>query len=161
MTWISQHLLSICLLAPLVAALIMMLVPAERKLAIRLLAAAAGAVTLIVSVTIFFAYDRARAGMQFTERVNWVPGTGISYHLGVDGISVTLVLLTAIIISTGVFASWTVQHRTKEFHIFLLTLVTGVFGVFMSLDLFFFFLFYEVAVLPMYLLIGVWGTAIS
>jgi NADH-quinone oxidoreductase subunit M len=156
--WISQHLLSIALLAPLAAALLTMLIPAERKLAMRLLATAATSVTVLVAVYLFFAYDRAQAGMQFTERVNWVPATGISYHLGVDGISVSLVLLTAIIIFTGIFASWTLEYRTKEFHVFLLTLVTGVFGVFMALDLFFFFLFYEIAVLPMYLLIGVWGT---
>src|SRR5436309_5722140 len=88
-----------------------------------------------------------------------VPPLGINYELGVDGISLLLVLLTAIIIFGGVFASWTIRVRDQEFYALLLTLVTGVFGVFVSLDLFVFFLFYELAVLPMYLLIGIWGSS--
>jgi NADH-quinone oxidoreductase subunit M len=143
---------------PLGTAIFLMLVPKERKLAIRLLSAIAATGTLLVSLYIFFAYDKQAAGIQFEDRAEWVPGLGISYHLGVDGVSISLVLLTAMIIFGGVFASWTVEHRTKEFYILLLTLVTGVFGVFQAQDIFFFFLFYELAVLPMYLLIGIWGT---
>ena len=88
----------------------------------------------------------------------WFQSLGIQYFVGVDGISVAMVILTSIIIFTGVLASWNVETRTKEFFALLLTLVTGVFGVFLSFDLFLFFMFYELAVLPMYLLIGVWGT---
>ena len=88
-----------------------------------------------------------------------MPSLGIAYELGVDGMSLVLVLLTAIIILAGVFASWTVKTRDQEFYALLLLLVTGVFGVFVSLDLFVFFLFYEIAVLPMYLLIGIWGSS--
>ncbi len=83
---------------------------------------------------------------------------GISYFVAADGVSLALVLLTSVVIFCGVFASWTVTNRTKEFYALLLLLVTGVFGVFVAQDLFFFFLFYEIAVLPMYLLIGIWGT---
>lgn len=92
------------------------------------------------------------------ERVPWFESLGIDYLVGVDGVSMSMVILTSIIIFTGVLASWNVVHRTKEFFTLLLVLVTGVFGVFLSFDLFLFFMFYEVAVLPMYLLIGVWGT---
>ncbi|MGK5082022.1 NADH-quinone oxidoreductase subunit M [Bdellovibrionota bacterium FG-1] len=92
------------------------------------------------------------------ERADWFKGLGIQYLLGADGISMSMVILTSIIIFTGVLASWKVENRAKEFFAFLLVLVTGVFGVFLSFDLFLFFMFYEVAVLPMYLLIGVWGT---
>jgi NADH-quinone oxidoreductase subunit M len=88
-----------------------------------------------------------------------VPSVGISYNLALDGMGLVLVLLTAIILFAGVFASWTVKTRGQEFYALLLLLVTGVFGVFVSLDLFVFFLFYEIAVLPMYLLIGIWGSS--
>ena len=88
----------------------------------------------------------------------WFQSLGIQYFVGVDGISMAMVILTSIIIFTGVLASWYVETRTKEFFVLLLTLVTGVFGVFVSFDLFLFFMFYELAVLPMYLLIGIWGT---
>ncbi|MBL7671991.1 MAG: NADH-quinone oxidoreductase subunit M [Bdellovibrionaceae bacterium] len=92
------------------------------------------------------------------EKFDWFSSLGIQYLLGVDGISMAMVILTSIIIFTGVLASWNVENRVKEFFALLLVLVTGVFGVFLSFDLFLFFMFYEVAVLPMYLLIGVWGT---
>ena len=98
-------------------------------------------------------------GFQFFEELPLVPTLGISYQLAIDGMSLVLVLLTAIIILAGVFASWTVKTRDQEFYALLLLLVTGVFGVFVSLDLFVFFLFYEIAVLPMYLLIGIWGSS--
>jgi NADH-quinone oxidoreductase subunit M len=88
-----------------------------------------------------------------------VPSLGINYILAIDGMSALLALLTSIIIFGGVFASWTVKQRGQEFYALLLLLVTGVYGVFVSLDLFVFFLFYEIAVLPMYLLIGIWGSS--
>lgn len=135
-----------------------MALPRTAKLAVRLTAAAAGIATVCIAGYLFVAYDRAAGGIQFVEQVPWVRALGLSYHVGVDGIGISLVVLTAFIISTGAFASWTIEHRTKEFYAALFALVTGVFGVFVSMDLFFFFLFYEIAVLPMYLLIGIWGT---
>jgi len=95
---------------------------------------------------------------QFAEQTAWIPSMGISFSLAIDGIGLAMVLLTGIVIFTGVLASWKVVERPKEFFALLLILVTGVFGVFMARDLFLFFLFYELAVLPMYLLIGIWGT---
>jgi len=155
---IASHALTLLIAVPLGTALLLMLVPKENRLAVRLLSATAASATLVISIWALIAYDRHRLGMQFEEKHQWIPAIGVSYHVGADGVSLTLVLLTALIIFGGVFASWTIEHRTKEFYILLLTLVTGVFGVFVSLDLFFFFLFYELAVLPMYLLIGIWGT---
>ena len=96
--------------------------------------------------------------LYLVEKVPWFESLGIQYFVGVDGISIAMVILTSIVIFAGVLASWYVDIRTKEFFAFLLTLVTGVFGVFLSFDLFLFLMFYELAVLPMYLLIGVWGT---
>ena len=98
------------------------------------------------------------ATLYFVERIPWFKSLGITYFIGVDGISVSMIVLTSLIIFTGSLASWYVDVRTKEFYALLLLLVTGVFGVFVSFDLFLFFMFYELAVLPMYLLIGVWGT---
>ncbi len=96
--------------------------------------------------------------LYLVERVPWFESLGIQYFVGLDGISLFMVILTSIVIFTGVLASWQVEERAKEFFALLLLLVSGVFGVFISFDLFLFFMFYEVAVLPMYLLIGIWGT---
>lgn len=158
MEWLHNHTLSLIVLVPFVTCLLILLVPPEQKTAMRVLAAVAGGVTLLLSLWLCLRFDFARGGIQFEERIEWLPLAGVSYHLGVDGVSITLVLLTAFIIFTGVFASWTIEYRTKDFLALLLFLVTGVFGVFVSVDLFFFFLFYEISVLPMYLLIGIWGT---
>lgn len=158
MEWLTRHALTLTILTPFVACLVILLIPNERKALMRVVAALASGITVVLSLWLCFRFDFTQGGIQFEERVDWLPQASISYHLGVDGVSITLVLLTALIIFTGVFASWTIEHRTKEFLSLLLFLVTGVFGVFVSLDLFFFFLFYEVAVLPMYLLIGIWGT---
>ncbi len=125
----------------------------------RLIALATTTVSTVLSIVIYVVYEREAAGFQFYEKVSLVPPLGISYELGVDGMSLLMVLLTSVIIFAGVFASWTVQTRSQEFYALLLALVTGVYGVFCSLDLFVFFLFYELAVLPMYLLIGIWGSS--
>jgi len=150
--------LTAILLCPLVAAVIIMLTPAQNRLAIRLIAMTGAFLALALAILVYLGFDPNATGFQFVQRVDWAPALGITYHVGIDGISLAMVLLTAFIISMGVFATWTTKHRDKEFYALLLILVTGVFGVFMILDLFFFFLFYEIAVLPMYLLIGIWGT---
>lgn len=96
--------------------------------------------------------------LSYVEQFDWFKTMGVQYLLGIDGISLAMIVLTSIVIFTGVLASWSVEKRSREFFALLLILVTGVFGVFVSFDLFLFFVFYEVAVLPMYLLIGIWGT---
>ena len=143
---------------PLAAVLVLFCIPERRRTAIKVVALVSSVAALAMTVVLFFFYDRAAGGLQFVERVPWASTLGITYFVGVNGINVILLLLTGIIITAGVLASWDVVHRQKEFFILLLTLTTGVFGVFMSWNLFLFFLFYEVAVLPMYLLIGIWGT---
>jgi NADH-quinone oxidoreductase subunit M len=156
---LPDHPLTIILLSPLAGALLIMLVPRRNLLAVRLIAAAAASINLVLSLGLCRKYLGERLeGLHFVDRVEWVPGAGISYFVAADGVSLSLVLLTALVIFCGVFASWTIVHRTKEFYCLLLVLVSGVFGVFIAQDLFFFFLFYELAVLPMYLLIGIWGT---
>ena len=151
--------LSLITWSPFVGALLIMFTARRHPLAVRLIAVVTTGVSLLLSLWVWLAYDQEAAGFQFHEHVALVPPLGIAYELAVDGISLLLVLLTAIIIFAGVFASWTVAVRSQEFYALLLALVTGVFGVFVSLDLLVFFLFYELAVLPMYLLIGIWGSS--
>src|SRR5689334_23787880 len=141
------------------ASVVLLLLPPAKGLLIRVVALLGAGLTLPPSIWLCLAYDRAKGGFQFEQFVPWVPQLGIGYHVGADGTSVVLILLTALIITGGVFASWTRPDRTKEFLALLLLLVSGVFGVFAARDLFFLFLFFEIAVLPMYLLIGVWGTS--
>jgi NADH-quinone oxidoreductase subunit M len=152
-------LLSIMTWAPFVSAIIIMFFARHRPLLVRLTALAGASVSLVASLLVYYAYDRGAAGFQFQEQLSLVPSLGINYILAIDGMSALLALLTSIIIFGGVFASWTVKERGQEFYALLLLLVTGVYGVFVSLDLFVFFLFYEIAVLPMYLLIGIWGSS--
>jgi NADH-quinone oxidoreductase subunit M len=151
--------LSLITATPFVAAVLIMVFGRRRPAVVRGVAAAAAIVTLGLAIHLYLGYQPAAGGFQFYERYPLVPAFGISLELGADGMSVLLILLTALIIFGGVFASWTVRVRDQEFYALLLTLVTGVFGVFCALDLFVFFLFYELAVLPMYLLIGIWGSS--
>jgi NADH-quinone oxidoreductase subunit M len=151
--------LSIITWSPFVGALLIMFTARHRPTAVRVIAAIAASVSAVLSLVVYCGYDREAAGFQYYEKFTLVPPLGINYELGVDGMSLLMVLLTSVIIFAGVFASWTVTVRNQEFYALLLALVTGVYGVFVSLDLFVLFLFYELAVLPMYLLIGIWGSS--
>jgi NADH-quinone oxidoreductase subunit M len=152
-------LLSIITWSPFVGAVLIMFLARHRPLLVRWLAVSSTGLSLLLTLFIYARYDREAAGFQYFEEIPLVPPLGINYQLGVDGMSLLLVLLTSIIIFAGVFASWTTKERSQEFYALLLVLVTGVYGVFVSLDLFVLFLFYEIAVLPMYLLIGIWGSS--
>ena len=149
--------LSVIVFTPLAAGLIILLYKPEQKKAIRITALTAALFALALSLWVYLTYDKAVAGYQFLEKYNWMPMFGISLHFGVDGMSAPLVLLTGIIMLTGVLISWGIDDRPHEFFAFLFILATGVFGVFVSLDLFLLFFFYEIAVFPMYLLIAIWG----
>ncbi|MCP4142287.1 MAG: NADH-quinone oxidoreductase subunit M [Chloroflexi bacterium] len=149
--------LSVIIFSPIVAALIILVMPAERKTEIRMTALVTAAFALILSLWVYLNYDQAAAGYQFIEKYAWMPQLGISLHLGVDGISTPLVLLTGVVMFTGVIISWGIDDRPREFFAFLFLLASGVFGVFVALDLFMLFFFYEIAVFPMYLLIAIWG----
>jgi NADH-quinone oxidoreductase subunit M len=150
--------LSGIVLAPLIAALLILVIPRRWPWVIRIVAAIGSGVTLVLSLIVFFGYDWQRGGFQYQETYNWIPELGIRLRFGADGISVPMVLLTGLVIFTGVLVSFKIADRTKEYYAFLLLLVTGVFGVFVALDLFFLFFAYEIAVLPMYPLIAVWGS---
>ena len=155
----NEHLLSIIVAAPTVAALIVMFLPGGARLAIRLVSLLGATVSLLGSIWALVSYDKARSGLQRIEDLPIVPSLGVHLRLAQDGWGGPLLLLTGVIIFAGVLASWTLDKRDKEYFVLLLVLVSGVFGVFVSQDLLIFFLFYEVAVLPMYLLIGIWGAS--
>jgi len=153
--------LSIIVFTPIVTALLLLLIPGERKTEIRMTALAAAFFAMFLSAWVYFSYDSAAGGYQFMEKYAWLPVLGISYHVGVDGISAPLVLLTGVVMFTGVLISWNIDDRPREFFAFLFILATGVFGVFVALDLFGLFFFYEIAVFPMFLLISIWGWQVT
>jgi NADH-quinone oxidoreductase subunit M len=108
-------------------------------------------------VRVFNLFAAGRGEMQLVERIPWITNLGIDYHVGIDGISLFLVLLTTLLMPIAILASWTVKDRVKEYLIFMLLLETGMLGAFVALDLFLFYVFWEVMLVPMYFLIGVWG----
>ena len=111
-----------------------------------------------MSLPLWFWYQPLGERWQFVERAEWIPSIGASYFLGVDGFSVLLILLTTLMGAIAVLSSWTaITERVKEYYIFLLVLQTGLLGAFVSLDFLLFFLFWEVMLVPMYFLIGIWG----
>jgi NADH-quinone oxidoreductase subunit M len=125
---------------------------------VRGIAAGSACVSLIASLYLFYAYDPVKGGFQFLWRHIWSKQLGVSLYLGVDGIGTPLVLASAILLFAGIFVSWHIKDRIKEFYISLLILAAATIGVFMSLDLFFLYFFYEMSVIPMYLLLGIWGS---
>ena len=153
--------LSVIVFTPVVAGVILLFFPQVRHDWIRWFALAAATLALLLSLVVFIGYDSAEGGYQFQERAEWIPALGISYFVGVDGMSAPMVLLTGIVIFTGVLISWRLDDRPREFFLFLFILATGVFGVFVSLDLFQLFFFYEIALFPMFLLIAIWGWKVT
>jgi NADH-quinone oxidoreductase subunit M len=152
--------LSFIWLVPFVSGLgLIAFVPGTKIQTIKWVALIAAGISLITTACLLCSFDYSNSGaLQFQESFPLISDLHINYHLGVDGISLVMGALNAVILFTGVLASWGVENRAKEFFVLLLLLGGGVFGVFFSFDVFVFFVLYEVAVLPMYLLIGIWGT---
>ena len=159
MNFIDSHILEAVILLPMLGAVVIFFIPSYQPRAVRWVAWTTGFLLLVFSLYVFVRYDYRESGFQFTQEYMWLDQLGISFKLGVDGISVPMVLLTGVVIFAGTLVSWNIGPRNKDFFILLFMLVSGVFGTFASLDLFFLFFFYELAVLPMYLLIGIWGTS--
>src|SRR5262249_920800 len=155
-----NHLLSIILFTPLVGAFVILLVDKHKEDTIRWIANIVAVVGFLVSVPLWFQFNPSSADYQFVEGAPWIPSVGAEYFLGVDGLSTLLILLTTMMGFIAVLSSWTaITERLKEYYIFLLVLQTGMLGAFMSLDFLLFFLFWEVMLVPMYFLIGIWGSA--
>jgi len=158
MLWLHDHILTVTIFLPLVGAVAIGLVPRGSTGRIRTLALVFSLLTFLAALVLFFGFDRAQPAMQFVEDYAWISWPPIHYHLGIDGLSMILVLLTGFLTPLGVLISWAdICKREKEFYIFLLALETGSLGVFLALDLFLFFVFWEAMLIPMYFLIGVWG----
>jgi NADH-quinone oxidoreductase subunit M len=153
-------LLSTLVWLPTLGALALLLLDGRDERRLRQVALAVTTATFLVSLLLWVGFDRGRPDMQFVERRAWIPGAGIGYHVGVDGISVLLVLLTTFLVPLCLLASWSqITTRVREFLVAMCLLETGMLGVFVALDLFLFFVFWEAMLVPMYLIIGVWGGA--
>jgi NADH-quinone oxidoreductase subunit M len=152
--------LSLITYLPLIGALIIFFWARATPQMTRQIALWTSLATFAASLVMVFAFDRHEAGMQLREHMEWLPGVGINYDLGVDGVSVWLVLLTTLLTSIAIFASFDpVQRRVREYYIAILLLEVGMIGVFVALDLFLFYIFFELTLIPMALLIGIWGSA--
>ena len=150
--------LSAILLSCVVGLLVIIFLPEERKTLIRWVSAFFSGITLVLSAYLFLAYDKSLGGLQFVEKLRWIPGLGIHYFNAADGFNLPNLLLTGIVFFTGVITMWELETRIKEYYALYFLLVLGVFGLFMSMDLFFIFIWYDVSLFPMYLLIAVWGS---
>lgn len=152
------HLLSLILFTPLAGLLVLLCIPAQHTKLIRLWANITALAGFAVTLPLLLSFQRGQTGYQFVERAPWIPSIGADYYLGVDGISLLLVMLTAVIGVVAVLCSWNVvEKREKSYYAMLLLQQTGTLGVFLSLDFILFYVFWEVVLVPMYFLIGVWG----
>lgn len=150
--------LSVMTYLPLAGALIIFLWAGITPALTRQISLVATAATFVASVVMMLSFDLDDPGMQFTEHMDWLPDIGINYDMGVDGVSVLLVVMTALMGFIAVLASQKINHRVREYYISLLLLQTGMIGVFFALDLFLFYIFWELMLVPMALLIGIWGS---
>ncbi|HJO39926.1 MAG: NADH-quinone oxidoreductase subunit M [Vicinamibacterales bacterium] len=152
-------LLSLILFTPLAGAVLLLFVNRRSEDAIRWIANVVAGIGFLVSLPLWFWFEPQGAQWQFVERLEWIPSVGAEYSLGVDGFSALLVLLTTMMGSIAILSSWTaITERVKEYYIFLLVLQAGMIGAFVALDFLLFFLFWEVMLVPMYFLIGIWGS---
>jgi len=151
--------LSVIIFLPVIGAIVIALLPNATPRRIKRTAALFTLVPFILSVALFSMFDRSLVGTpQFVEQVSWIPSIDIQYFIGIDGLSLPMVILTTLLGFLAVLVSWKIDLRVREYFAWLLVLETGILGVFCSLDLILFFLFWEVEIIPMYLLISIWGT---
>jgi len=149
LTWIN--------FLPLLGAIVVLFIPRDRPDWIRWWSFAVSLVVLVLSAWLWLSYDHAAGGMQFVEDRLWIPIINVHYHVGADGISVPMIFLTGLLTAISILYSFNIQERVKEFFAFFLLLEMGMMGVFTSLDYFLFYVFWEISLVPMYFLIGVWG----
>lgn len=149
--------LSAVIFAPLVGALLLLFIDKGRVKAIKTLAVAFSLIPFALLINLIAVFNYGTAGFQFQENLAWIPMLNIKYHLGLDGISLPLLALTALLTTLSLIYSWIIKERPKEYFILFLILETGMLGVFSALDLFLFYVFWEISLVPMYFLIGIWG----
>lgn len=159
MEFLNTHLLSLILFLPTIAALIMLFLPGGETKLLRWFAFAASLIPFVLTLVAWTNFDPNAAGFQFEEKYVWYEAINSSFHVGVDGISLSMVLLTTLLTPLAILASFSITDRVKPYMMLFLFLETGMLGVFMSLDLLIFFVFWEVGLVPMYFLINQWGSA--
>ena len=152
-----SHLLTIITFVPLVGMVLILLCPNEQKGLIKWIAVLATVPQVLIAIHLFLNFDTTTTAMQFVEKYPWIASYHIDYSVGVDGVSISMVLLTALICFIAAFASFGIERAAKGYFALFLLLDTGMMGVFVSVDFFLFYIFWEVMLLPMYFLIGVWG----
>jgi NADH-quinone oxidoreductase subunit M len=157
MNFITANILTIITFLPAAGAVLLLFYRNEHIRSIRAFALIVTILTFVVSLHLIVHFDSSNPDFQFAVKIPWMPSYGIDYALGIDGISLFLILLTTLLSPLAVLASWSIHERLKEYFIFMLLLETGMIGVFASLDLFLFYVFWEIMLIPMYFLIGVWG----
>jgi NADH-quinone oxidoreductase subunit M len=154
----DRHLLSIVLFTPLAGLAMLLFLPGSNRNLIRIWANIVGLAGFLVSIPLALRFQPGRPGYQFEEFADWIPALGAHYHLGIDGISLLLVMLTTLLGLIAMLVSWdAIQDRVKEYYAMFLLLQTGMIGVFLSLDFFLFYIFWELVLVPMYFIIGIWG----
>lgn len=153
----NNYILSLLIWLPVLGMVAIAFIPREKENSIKIAAAITTGVQFILTLILWNGFDLQNGGMQKNEMYNWIPSFNISYHLGVDGLSLPMVILTGMLFFIGVFVSWNIKKAVKGYFALFLMLNTGVMGVFLSLDFFLFYIFWEVMLLPMYFLIGMWG----
>ena len=159
MNFIDAHLLSLILFVPAIAAVILLFLPDGEHKLIRWFAFGVSLIPFVLSLVAWLNFDASRPGFQFEESYVWYEAIGSSFHVGVDGLSLTMVLLTTLLTPLAILASFNITDRVKWYMMLFLFLETGMLGVFMALDLLIFFVFWEVGLVPMYFLINQWGSA--
>lgn len=159
MEFLNTHLLSLILFVPAIAALIMLFLPSGETKLLRWFAFSASLIPFVLTLVAWTNFNPDAAGFQFEEKYVWYEAINSSFHLGVDGISLSMVLLTTLLTPLSILASFNITDRVKPYMMLFLFLETGMLGVFMSLDLLIFFVFWEIGLVPMYFLINQWGSA--
>ena len=153
-----NNILTYTLFSPLVGIFLLLFINKEKQSLIKYIGVATSLVTFVLSLVIYFGFDAANTHMQFVEQHPWIVGLDISYFVGVDGLSILLVVLTTFLTPIALIASWeSIADRIKEYVVFMLLLEVGMLGVFLSVDLFLFYVFWEAMLIPMYFIIGIWG----
>jgi len=159
MDFFTSHLLTILLFFPVLGALIIWIIPSDQPRVIRWTALLATLVPLGIAIYVWRVFNPNQAGFQFTEQYRWYDAINSSFHIGVDGLSLTMVLLTTLLAPLAILASFNITDRVKPYMMLFLFLEAGMLGVFLSLDLLIFFVFWEIGLVPMYFLINQWGSA--
>ncbi len=158
MDFIVNHLLTLILFSPAIAGVILFVLPREQENLLRWVAFVLSFIPLFLSLVLWFHFDQAGTGFQFEEKYIWYSAINSSFHLGVDGISLTMVILTTILTPLAILASFSIKERIKSYMILFFLLEMGMLGVFLALDLLLFFVFWEFGLVPMYFLINQWGS---